>query len=466
MEGGTVDHVRRILSGQRLYVSPSLEFVPYAYTPLYFYVSAAASRVLGVGFTPLRLISFLSSIGCFAVIFLIVKRETRSKASAFLASCLFAATFRLAGAWLDIARVDSLFLLFLLGALYLIRFGGSARSDVLAGLLLSLSFLTKQSALIVCLPLLIYRITSKPRSSIPLIGTTIAIFGGSTLLLNYIHDGWYVYYVFDLLTKHSVVANMFYGFWTKDILSPLSIACVVSIAYFFIHLPNAKYRESLLFYLLAGIGMLGAAWLSRLSSGGYNNVLLPAYAFISILFGLGIHSVFEHTRFVSVDHSGSFRIVICLAAIIQFLALIYNPLKQVPSQKDLETGRSFINQVAQIQGEILVPYHGYLPAMAGKATHALEIAIEDILRAHDGPVKTKLVQEIEQAIRSQRFSAIIVDDPAWLFHDDIDKYYVLYGRVFDDDTAFWPVTGMRTRPELIYIPKTNKTNDMQWFLAS
>ena len=117
MEGGSVHQVIRILSGQKLYVSPSLEFVPFVYTPLYFYISASISRIIGAGFVPLRLVSFISSLGCFFIIFLFVKRETKSNFFGILAASLFSATFRRSGAFFDIARVDSLFLFFLLTAL-------------------------------------------------------------------------------------------------------------------------------------------------------------------------------------------------------------------------------------------------------------------------------------------------------------------------------------------------------------
>ena len=63
MEGGSVDHVKRILSGLQLYVEPDLQFVPFIYTPVYFYVSALFSKLLGIGFFPLRMVSFLSSLG-------------------------------------------------------------------------------------------------------------------------------------------------------------------------------------------------------------------------------------------------------------------------------------------------------------------------------------------------------------------------------------------------------------------
>ena len=78
MEGAAVDHVRWILSGRPLYVEPSLEFTPFIYTPLYFYLAAAVSKVLGVGFLPLRLVSFLASLGCLWLIGRFVQRETGS----------------------------------------------------------------------------------------------------------------------------------------------------------------------------------------------------------------------------------------------------------------------------------------------------------------------------------------------------------------------------------------------------
>src|SRR5437867_12359065 len=98
MEGGAVDHVRKILAGESLYARPGIAFTPYGYTPLYFYLAAVVSKAVGVGFFPLRLVSFISSLACFVIIFQIVKSETQSHLASFLASALFAATFRISGA--------------------------------------------------------------------------------------------------------------------------------------------------------------------------------------------------------------------------------------------------------------------------------------------------------------------------------------------------------------------------------
>ena len=108
-EGMSLDQVRRILSGQKLYVSPSIEFAPYNYPPLYFYVSAIVSKLVGEGFFALRLVSLLSSLGYFWIIFLFVRRETGDIYSGILASGLFAATYYISGAWFDLARICLLY---------------------------------------------------------------------------------------------------------------------------------------------------------------------------------------------------------------------------------------------------------------------------------------------------------------------------------------------------------------------
>ena len=53
IEGGMVNHVARLRSGQPLYGPPSLTFRPDIYTPLYFLVAAVVSVVAGTGFVAL-----------------------------------------------------------------------------------------------------------------------------------------------------------------------------------------------------------------------------------------------------------------------------------------------------------------------------------------------------------------------------------------------------------------------------
>lgn len=465
-EGSSVDSLIRIISGRKLYVKPSLEYIPLIYTPLYFYISAIMAKITNIGFLPLRLVSFISSLGSFLVIFLIVKKETRSSFSGILASGLFAATFRIGGGWFDIARVDSLFLFFFLIAFYLIRFGESSISDIGAGIFISLSFFTKQTALMMCIPIMLYYVIFYRRRSIFFIGTVTAIIGLTSFALNYLHDGWYKYYIFDIPKQHLIEKKLFISFWVEDIMLPLSMAFAISIYYLMFAKKINSNKKDFFFYFFAVLGMVGGALLSRMHTGGYNNVLFPAYAIISILFGLGISLIYEFIQATPINKKKLVEIGFYIACIIQFISLRYDFIAQIPTQEDLLGGKMFINFMKKTKGEILVPSHSYLPTLAGKKSHAHDFAIHDILRGR-GQVRDKLFNEIKLAIKEKRFSTIILDSQSWLtwlrwFQDDMEKHYILKERIFNDsvtqsdpDSEDWfnPVTGMPTRPDYIYVPK-------------
>ena len=148
IEGGMVNHVARLRSGQPLYGAPSLTFTPDIYTPLYFVVSALVSVLTGTGFVSLRLVSIVASLVLLAALAKLADRETKDPVAAVVAAGLFAACYRISGAWLDIAREDTLCIALLFCGLVVARDARTGRRGVAAGALVSLSFLTKQVALL------------------------------------------------------------------------------------------------------------------------------------------------------------------------------------------------------------------------------------------------------------------------------------------------------------------------------
>jgi len=404
-----------------------------------------------------RLVSFVSSLGCLFLIFGIVKKETKNNCSGIIAAGLYAATFRISGAWFDIARVDSLFLFLLLTAIYLVLYYPKPHFYIIAGFFAALSFFTKQTALVIILPLMVYLIIRDRWRSVFFNGTVLVAVSISILLLDHFHGGWFSYYAFYLLSRHGIIVGMFTGFWFRDLLLPLPI--VTAIAGFYCLLNLAKKKSFTL--ILATLGLVAGSWFSRLHSGGYDNVLFPAYAALAILFGLGVYSFFEFAdKAISRDKNKWIRGIFYLLCIAQFVLLFYNPLRQKPTRKDFEAGKKFIHTVEQFKGDIFVPYHGYLPMLAGKKSYAQGMAVNDILRSGESQIRTKLITEIKEAIREQRFSAIILDSDDWYlknlwFKEYMETYYRKKGPVFTDKTVFWPVAGYLTRPEYIYIPNND-----------
>lgn len=459
MEGGSLDHVRRILSGELLYVKPSIDFIPYIYTPLYFYISALAAKLLGVGFLPLRLVSFLSSLGCFGLIYLIVTQETRTPVTGVLASGLFAATFAIGGAWFDLARPDILFLGCFLAAVYLIRHKLALAYSVGAGVCVALAFLSKQTAISFAVPLALYYLLVNWRCALGFIGSIGVLVGGSTIILDAIHNGWYRYYIFHVPAQLPVTHSIWLSFWQKDIFLPLGVAVCLSILYFC--LPgNEQQPQARVFYGLLAIAMVGGAWVSKVYAGGYVNNSIPAHALVCILFGLAIHVIRKWIQTATHLTRPLLQGYVFLICLIQFYALLYNPLKQIPSREDVKAGQELVTLLAEMQGEILIPAHGYLLPLAGKRSVAQEMAISNILKGREADsVKDQLYSEIQQAIRTQRFAAIILDNP-WWFSSDMEQGYVRQRPVFESHTVFWPVTGYPTRPETIFVVAHSQRNDM------
>jgi len=453
IEGGMVNQVLRLIHGQGMYVAPTLSYVPFLYPPVYFYFSALASLIFGIGLFPLRLVSFLASLVSFTVIFLIVHHETKNWWVAILSTGLFAATFRVTGAWLDIARVDSLFLALYLLFIYFVMGRKSSGVAVLTGILAALAYLTKQTALIACAPILVYLFWCNWKFALICLATATLTIGITTLVMNFVSTGWYSYYVFGLLSQQTEWLPLeFLTFWKDDLLVHLPLATLFT-TFFLIGRPKQD-RLSILQWLSILTGALAGSFLTRVKIGGYDNVLLPAYAVLSILFGLGLGGMLKLNKQSQEDTQGRLEVLIQTACLIQLVMILYNPFAQIPTKVDLEAGNSLVKTLSEVKGTVFLPDHSFLPALAGKSTYANNSAIWDVLRGEQQTKgKALLTADISNTIRQQSFDEIIVDgdlDLDWCCAG-IDQYYTRIGEVFQDPTVFYTVTGDKKRPTYIYI---------------
>jgi len=453
MEGGSVEHVRRLLVGQQIYVAPSLDFIPYPYPPFYYYVSAAVAQLFGLKFETLRLVSLIASLVSFLTIFLFVKTETRNSYAATLAAGLFAATFRIGGAWFDIARVDSLFLMLVLVGLYLVRFHRAYALLVCAGLLFSLAILTKQTALLMTAPVLCWLAMTHRKKALVVVAVIGLVAGGGTFVLQRMSGGWYTYYVFDLPGHFTarIVRSSIWSFWSQDVLSHLNIACGLAVAGIAGAFAACKNRGA--FYLLVAAGTLVAAWLPRIQSAGYENTLMPAHAGIAISCGIGIHHVMQYARRWSPHDRVVVGIALYMLCLFQFGALFYSPRQQVPTDRDLQAGNALVAVLENIQGRLFMPYHSgcYVPQLRERCGSAQQMAIQDILRFGGDEARTILEADYRKAIAERRYAAIVMDGGGSYFQPEFEKHYQERRLDVGGPDALWTLTGYRTRPELIFV---------------
>lgn len=448
MEGSMVHHVSRVLSGQPLYAAPTLDFTPFLYPPFYYYVSAAAARVTGLGFLPLRLVSFVSSMVMFWFIYRIAQRDTGSRYAGVVATGLFAATYRIGGAWFDLARNDSLFLALVLAAIYRIRFRESGRGWACAGLLLALAAFTKQTALLMAPPLLLYAVLIDWRKAAVLVLTFGIALGGTTAALNISTHGWYFYYVVRLPRQIQAAAADRFPFWTHDIFAAIPIASALALAAL-IALRQLRDRRSAFWPLMAVSG-IGAAWLSRLHVGAYDNVLIPAYLCLCLLAGIAGRRVADR---VPGHHRPYVRLAIAALCTIQLAALRYSIKAQIPSARDGEQARQLGRRLADAGGDVFVPFHSFVSTPAGPVMHAHSWAVIDVLRAANAAARATLTGEIKYAFDQGEYRMVVIDKVEPWMEPELDRGYRLSGPALDAD-SLWTTTGYHTRPRWIYVPRS------------
>lgn len=448
LEGAAWQQVMRLNLGQPVYVQPSLSFVPLIYPPLYFTVSAAFTAILGAGFLPLRLVSLLASLGCGAVIFALVRHETQRTWSGLVAAGLFMATYRLSEGWFDTARVDTLFVFVVLLTIYLAR-RASLRSGVVAGVCGALAFLTKQPAVVIAVPIGLYCLIADPKRGAVMISTALGVVVSAVLILNALSGGWYVYYTFELPRQHTLVRldGSVFNNLLADLIVPVGLAIGLAASWVIAQVRSASSRSRGWFYALALIGLLTASLIGRMNPGGFRNVMLPAYAGVGLIAGLGV-AYWSDRKWIS-------AVTALIVLICQFVVLAYDPRPLVPTERDRQAGQQLVQALREIDGEVYIPYHPYLAMMAGKPAYAHQTTLDELQGGFGGAPTTEwadIRREIHNALNDKRFAQIILDVSDWPSGDIAP--YQKRGAVFGNAGVFWLVTGWRTRPDFVYCRTT------------
>jgi hypothetical protein len=417
-------------------------------------LATLAAKLTGIHwFTPLRLVSIVATIGSLFLIYRIVYAMTASRYWGLVAAGLFAASFRIGGAWFDIARVDMLSIVFFLGGTYaLVRKGGL--QTMLAGVLFALAFYTKQTVLIPVLAIVAYLFLCRSWRSGLQFGLTFAALSVAIVLVeNFLSHGWYSYYVFHLPSLHRLPPWGWLALIAEaaHLLGLMAAALVLGLLPFLMQ-PRRELRTDtgLLTLIVAATIVVSAA--GNAQPGGYENAYLPALATIPILAGLGGSWLESHPG----PKNRALILTILYALLgIQFAGLLYSVPAQIPTNDDAQAGEQLVASIAATPGEVLVPFHGYLALMAGKDPSAHQVTLWELgadFGRPDEVAASTVKAEIEAALRSQRYSRILLDQPDYIWAD-VPLHYQGRQVQYDHPDDFYPVTGGRGRPNLDYTPK-------------
>jgi 4-amino-4-deoxy-L-arabinose transferase-like glycosyltransferase len=442
IEGGLVDEVERLAHGGKLYVKPSLDYVPFIYAPLWFHVAALSSKVFGAGFFSARLVSFLSSIGALALIFRIVHKETRAVVPALAAAGAYAATYPVAASFYDLAHVDSLFIVLLLGGLYLARFHVTTAATVASAALFALAFLTKQSGPGVFVPVALHLLLVDRRRGLIFAAVGAALMVGSVLAYNHASDGWFWHYVFELPAKHERVKRVLWDFWFEDLMLRFAVPTLFSLFYLVVE----EGSETKRFYFFAAAGMLVTALAGRMHLGGWSNVLAPAFAILAILFGVGLGRVLDTTARLPEGGGQRLALFALAAAAIQLAGMLYNPRPVLPTAENRRAWEGLVSTLEGIDGDVFVSAHGFVGPRAGKRPHAHQMAISDELRS-GSDAGNDLRKEIRRSLASKRWPAMVLDND-WLPKEQREAGYEKQSDLPKEGLA--QIIGYKTQPSTVF----------------
>jgi hypothetical protein len=416
MEGEMVDHVRWLLAGNPLYAEPSMEFISSIYTPLYFYVSSLFTLFTEEGYFPLRLVSIFSTVGCLWLICLFVRRATGRWSYGLIAAGAFAATYRAGGSWFDLARVDMLALLLAIAALYLIRFRETIIGWSLAGALLALSVLTKQSFLLAAIAVLCFGFFRERKIFLAGIFSFSLLLIGSALALNINSGGWFWFYTMEVPSQQEVFLSYPIKFFRHDLMGVLPVGMAAGL--FLLLLPRDRQdRHERWFYVLAASGFLLSALFPGMKIGGYDNSLIPAYLILAILFGVGLAESLNRVP-QTMPYLQSFIWSLCL---LQFSLFAYRADLDIPTKAESAANRHLIERLRSIEGEMYMPSHGYLSALAGHKTFTHIAPLQDILWCGDSATVHRLTLELDSFVFHGDLKAIILDQPFTGLSDSVER---------------------------------------------
>ncbi len=464
MEGGMLAHALRLDNGQPIYAPPSVDFIPYLYTPGYPVLVFVLGKIFGIGYALGR---FLSLAGFFTVAvlgYVYARREGGSRAAAACAIAIMFGAFVPTGSFYDLARPDSLFMGLVTAGLLVgwwkrKSYGGG----VAAALILVAAFFVKQTAStfmpVVGLALLL----TAPRVAV-VYGVTLAVVGLPLLwICNHASDGWFWTYVSVLHRKHDFFpARAFLG-------TPGRLALILGPSILLVPWALVRRRTpGLVYATLVAVAGIGAACLSFGTQWAFTNAFMPGVMLPAIAIGVAAGCLVDEKREAPPRLRPTAVYVLLALSILTspggLLPVVgrmiptswhpeallqptgYDPRIFIPTAQDRAAGDALMARLRTTDGEVLIPFHPFYAHLAGKRTYLHRMGVMDIWRAGMGAPRG-----LAEALDAHRFALIVMDDKIdgnWQMWPRLQADYRMAGTINGPHV----VSGSPTVPRYLLVP--------------
>lgn len=460
IEGVMMDHVVRLANGQPIYVEPTLHFIPLAYMPGF---AALSSLVTRAAHEPAlwqpRLVSVVASFLLLLLIVLVVRGETKRPFFALGAAGVFAMGYGYTGGCYDIARPDTLMLLLAFAGLALLRRTTGGRGAVAAGLVMTLAFFTKQHAALFVLGALAHLAVNDRRRLLPF-GLTVMIgCGGGYALLTAWLGEWFPVFTWSIPRGWSEVdrgrIQHYVSHGLIGVVGAFLIPLVLSLGS-----RRRPWAGRPGIWAWTALASVGIGLMATLDASAYRHLFVPTLAGFAIAGPVALHALTADLE--SVDAPGPVwsECAALLVFLMAFVPLLYSARTQLPHRRALEAHHELVARLTLIEGDLLMPFHGWYAHHAGHETSLQIIPLDDIERSRGNLILERDPEFLERMFAPLREGpnrpTIITDlpleenGPLWA---SIASGYVVTDTLGWLTAALRPITGNQFSPRLVYSPR-------------
>jgi 4-amino-4-deoxy-L-arabinose transferase-like glycosyltransferase len=405
MELYSLLHVERILLGLPIYVKPSVEFIPFVYNPLYYYLTVPFTEIFGVNLQSLRLVSIIGSVGAIVVLHLSVKKMTRSAIWGYICAGLFAASYQAMDNYIDTAHADSWLLFMILLGCYLIDLQRSMSFTLLGVLALVLSFWFKQHGALFLIGAIIY-LTLRDGLRRAWLHWVIGIIFGFGLYYFYpqsLLGSYFHYYTWQVPSQWSQLdidsVRRIIGYTVKNY-SLLAGVSVSALVYF-----GIKVREKMTVWMfMLPIAILSGV-MGSLDPENNNNVFIPMATWYLIVGTMTLAMIIREGYL-----SQYAPLIVRIAIIISFGLLYYQPANVLVTREWPDEYQDLGIYLEKLDGPVYAPWFGESFLLGYKFYPSVHwVPLYDIVRGPDINVSTHpLPREILDSVYHPNGKAYIL----------------------------------------------------------
>ncbi|MCE9579374.1 MAG: hypothetical protein K8W52_39995 [Deltaproteobacteria bacterium] len=440
MEGGMLHHAQWIADGDGIYGPPSIDFIPYLYTPLYPGVIATLGGLFGISYALGRAVSILSLFGIGAVTIAAItgpaRRAARAGADDRIAAWLgvalalggFAAAYPYCEGWYDLVRCDTFFLFLVTAGLHCaVRWSrtgegwGAAGRMAAVGMLMALTFFAKQTGILyVGLGGLFVLVLAWRR--VPIYALAAAAVGlGGVVALQRRTDGWFWYWIHDVHQSHDFNMKRFWDSFGNILGHFPLLTAIVAIGLIVVAvtaivrrtLPPAA-RPLLVWTPVYAVSIIVGA-LGFGTQWAVFNAYMPAMLHGAIAAGCALPAIAACVRVLAPNQWASRTLVSAAAVVVVAAPGAYNlwtarwsPKPFVPTAADVAGGDELIKRIAAVDGDVWVMFEPWYGHLAGKRMFTHRMGIGDV-----GVGKApRPVLGLSETLRDHAFAAIVLDSGA------------------------------------------------------